>query len=159
MVDTRAKAPYEKSKMEITPYDWQCAVNRSKQHGCTPSHLKVAGVLVRHGNSEHCYVWPTIETIADQTGLNRAKVSATVKRLVNSGAISKMMIADLPDHIRSKVKRHGRGNVYVFSYTWAHDALQDYVRERREEPPQLKQARLARMEANSVSFPTRKQPG
>lgn len=159
MAETRPKAPCEKSQSEITPDDWQSAVWRSKHHGRNPSDLKVAGVLARHGNTSHCYVWPTIETIADQTGLNKVKVSAAVKRLDESGAISKMMIADLPDHIRAKVRRHGRGNVYVFNYTWAHDVLQDYVRERREEPAQLKQARMARLEANFVSFPTRKQPG
>ncbi|MEP1206071.1 MAG: helix-turn-helix domain-containing protein [Rhizobiaceae bacterium] len=159
MADTRAKAPYEKSQREITPNDWFAAVCRSKHHGRNPSDLKVASVLVRYSNTTHCYVWPTIETIADQTGLNKVKVSSTVNRLVNSGAISKMMIANLPDHIRSKVNRHGRGNVYVFNNTWAHDILQDHIRERREEPPQLKRARMARMVANIVNFSKRKQPG
>lgn len=136
-----SSAPWEKEPQALTQFDWLTSVGLSVHHGNTPTDLKLAATLMRFCSGQTMMAWPTVDTLAEYAGCHRTKAQNGITRLKNSGALVVVRIADLPDNLREKVKRRGRGNAYALNMSWAAEILSVKPFLKKPEPSQLKKSR------------------
>ncbi len=107
-------------------YDWLRAHCLYTGYKDSPKVLRVGMIIHHYVNEEWGYAWPSRRTLSEELGIRETAVSQAICVLKNANAIKVHRIADLPDDIRRKMKRHSpRSRCYSLNMDWAGQVLDE----------------------------------
>jgi hypothetical protein len=115
--------PWHKSRAELTKFEFEftIAVGLHPAHKDRPRDLKVANAIIYFIQGDSGITWQSQETLCELAGLtDRSQCFRSLKALEESGAIRIHPLSELPDDLRSQVKRDRRGKFYEIDFDWVY---------------------------------------
>lgn len=149
----RGYLPWEKSRAELSRYDFMIAVGHHPEHRDRPRDLRVAQAILYLLHGESGITWQSQQTICQLSQLgNKSQCFRSLKALEATGAIRIRPLAEMPADLKQLVSRDGRGKFYELNMDWVFATLQQYALQREDEPSRLQAAKRNRMPTQQPIF-------